>query len=80
VEFRIPNPVVVGAATGRSSRDSVNVEGRWAFDAQSCGGTIVLHGVAANHDNDLIGELEYFDGCADQRTKPGTFALRRAGK
>jgi len=36
-----------------------------------------MHGSPANDGRDLIGELEYVDGCTDHRTKQGTFAVRR---
>jgi hypothetical protein len=36
-----------------------------------------MRGAAANDGRDLIGELEYVDGCTDHRLKPGTFAVRR---
>jgi quinoprotein glucose dehydrogenase len=75
--FKTANLVLTGRITGSARHDSVVMSGPWSLDAQHCTGTIIFRGSTANDGNDVIGELEYVDGCSDHRTKPGTFALRR---
>ena len=77
LSFATLNPRVEGRGSGRATSDSVVVDIKWTFAARQCGGTMNLRGTPANDGRDLIGELEYFDGCADNRTKQGTFAVRR---
>lgn len=77
LSFATLDPRVEGKGTGRATSDSVVVDIKWTFAARNCGGTMNLRGTPANDGRDLIGELEYFDGCADNRTKQGTFAVRR---
>ena len=77
VNFETSNPRVVGEGSGRVNGDSVVADVNWAYPAQSCSGTMQLRGTPANGGRDLIGELEYVDGCTDHRTKQGTFAVRR---
>jgi hypothetical protein len=75
--FQTSNLRIEGHATGRATRDSIVVSGAWTYPAHHCSGTIQMRGSSANRGRDLIGELEYLDGCTDNRMKPGTFALRR---
>ena len=75
--FETSDPRVEGRASGRATRDSIAANGTWTFAAQHCAGTIQFRGATANGGRDLIGELEYVDGCTDNRTKPGTFAVRK---
>jgi len=77
VSFETTNPRVIGQGTGRVEGDSVMVDVNWTYPAQNCSGTMQMHGSPANDGRDLIGELEYVDGCTDHRTKQGTFAVRR---
>jgi quinoprotein glucose dehydrogenase len=77
VSFETSNPRVIGQGTGRVSTDSLSADLSWTFPAQNCSGTLQLRGTPANDGRDLIGELEYVDGCTDHRTKQGTFAVRR---
>jgi hypothetical protein len=76
--FVTDNPRVEGHGTGRAVRDSVIIGAEWTFAAQHCSGTMQLRATTANGGGSVIGELEYVDGCSDHRTKPGTFAARRA--
>jgi hypothetical protein len=71
---------IEGSGAGRVDGDSIVIDGKWTFPAKNCSGTIQLRGEVANEGRDLIGELDYFDGCSGQRTKPGTFALRRTDR
>jgi hypothetical protein len=80
LDFQTANPTVVGHSAGRVAGDSIVARGQWTFEAQHCSGSIELRGVTTNGGGDIIGELEYLDGCADGRMKPGTFALRRVAK
>ena len=80
LDFQTSSPTVVGHSAGRVAGDSIVARGQWTFEAQHCSGSIELRGVTANGGGDIIGELEYLDGCADRRMKPGTFALRRVAK
>jgi quinoprotein glucose dehydrogenase len=77
VRFETTNPRVVGQGTGRVSGDSLSADLSWTYPAENCSGTLRLGGTPANDGRDLIGELEYLDGCTDHRTKQGTFAVRR---
>ena len=77
MSFATLNPRVEGRGSGRTTSDSVVVDINWTFAAQHCSGTMKLRGTPANDGRDLIGEFEYVDACTDNRTKPGTFAVRR---
>lgn len=77
LSFATLNPRVEGRGSGRATSDSVVIDINWTFAAQHCAGTMKLRGTAANDGRDLIGEFEYVDACTDNRTKPGTFAVRR---
>jgi hypothetical protein len=75
--FVTSSPRIEGSARGRATRDSIAIDGNWTFAAQHCSGTIQFRGSLANSGHDLIGEVEYVDGCTDHRAKQGTFAVRR---
>jgi quinoprotein glucose dehydrogenase len=75
--FVTSSPRIEGSGRGRATRDSIAIDGNWTFAAQHCSGTIQFRGSLANSGHDLIGEVEYVDGCADHRAKQGTFAVRR---
>jgi len=77
ISWETLNPRVIGRGSGQAKADSVTVDINWTFPAQNCSGTMQMRGAAANDGRDLIGELEYLDGCTDHRLKPGTFAVRR---
>jgi hypothetical protein len=66
---------VHGQGTGRVVHDTLTIDATWEVPERKCGGTMHLVGTPANDGAALIGEIEYYDGCADQRTKPGTFAV-----
>jgi quinoprotein glucose dehydrogenase len=71
---------VTGSGRGQVSGDSVTLDIDWTFPAQKCSGTMRLHGNAANENTAIIGELSYVDGCNGGQTKPGTFAVWKAGR
>lgn len=77
VSFETSSLRVIGQGSGRVSGDSVTADVSWTVPAQNCSGTMQMRGTPANDGRDLIGELEYVDGCTDHRTKQGTFAVRR---
>ena len=77
ISWQTLNPRVTGRGSGQAKGDSVTADINWTFPAQNCSGTMQMRGAAANDGRDLIGELEYVDGCTDHRLKPGTFAVRR---
>jgi quinoprotein glucose dehydrogenase len=77
VTFATTNPHIEGRGTGHVSGDSLRLDVAWTFPARNCSGTMQMTGSPANDGRSLIGELEYVDGCADRRTKQGTFALRK---
>jgi quinoprotein glucose dehydrogenase len=77
VKFEIANPHITAEGTRRIAGDSLVADMHWSFPAQHCDGTVTLRGATANDGSSVIGELEYFDGCEDRRTKPGTFSLKR---
>jgi len=79
LSFTLPGIGVVGRGTGHIVADSLSVAATWSLPARHCSGTLTLGGRAANENVAIIGELEYVDGCSDGRTKPGTFAVWRAG-
>ena len=62
---------------GRVLHDTLTIDAKWSIAERKCGGTMRLTGTAANGGSALIGDIEYFDGCADQRDKLGTFAVYR---
>jgi quinoprotein glucose dehydrogenase len=71
---------VTGSGRGRVSGDSLALDINWTFPAQKCSGTMRLHGNVANENTAIIGELSYVDGCNGGQTKPGTFAVWKAGR
>ena len=71
---------VTGHGKGRVSADSLTVDIDWTYPAQHCSGTMHLTGAAANDNSAIIGELSYVDGCTGGQTRPGTFALWKAGR
>jgi len=77
--FTLPGVGAAGRGTGRFIGDSLTISATWSVAAKHCSGTITLGGRSANEGVAIIGELEYVDGCSDGRTKPGTFAVWRAG-
>ena len=77
--FTLPGVGAAGHGTGRFIGDSLTISATWSVAAKHCSGTITLGGRSANEGVAIIGELEYVDGCSDGRTKPGTFAVWRAG-
>ena len=77
VTFETSTLRVIGQGSGRVAGDSVAVDVSWTVPARNCSGTMQMRGTPANDGRDLIGELEYVDGCTDHRTKQGTFAVRR---
>ncbi len=77
VRFVTTNPQIEGSGTGYVSQDSLVVNATWTFAAKHCSGTMQLLGMSANGGGEIIGDLEYFDGCEDHRMKPGTFAVKR---
>lgn len=79
LSFTLPGVGVHGHGTGRLVGDSLTISARWSLPAKHCSGTLTLGGRAADENVAIIGELEYVDGCSDGRTKPGTFAVWRAG-
>ena len=79
LSFTLPGVGAVGHGTGRFIGDSLTVSATWSLAAKHCSGTLTLGGRSANEGVAIIGELEYVDGCSDGRTKPGTFAVWRAG-
>jgi len=79
LSFTLPGVGVEGHGTGRFVGDSLTVSATWSLPARHCSGTLTLGGRSANEGVAIIGELEYVDGCSDGRTKPGTFAVWRAG-
>lgn len=79
LSFTLPGIGVDGHGAGRVIGDSLTVSATWSLPAKHCSGTLTLGGRAADEGVAIIGELEYVDGCSDGRTKPGTFAVWRAG-
>lgn len=79
LSFTLPGVGVHGHGTGRLVGDSLTISASWSLPAKHCSGTLTLGGRAADENVAIIGELEYVDGCSDGRTKPGTFAVWRAG-
>jgi len=79
LSFTLPGVGAVGRGTGRFIGDSLTVSATWSLAAKHCSGTLTLSGRSANEGVAIIGELEYVDGCSGGRTKPGTFAVWRAG-
>jgi quinoprotein glucose dehydrogenase len=77
VTFETSSVRVIGQGSGRVSGDTVAVDVSWTVPERHCSGTMQMRGTPANDGRDLIGELEYVDGCTDHRTKQGTFAVRR---
>ena len=68
-----------GHGTGHVVGDSIAITANWSLPSKHCSGTMTLGGRAADENRAIIGELTYVDGCTDGSTKPGTFAMWRAG-
>ena len=71
---------VHAAGTGRLVHDTLTIDAKWNIPERNCGGTMKLVGTSANDGSAIIGEVDYFDGCADQRNKLGTFAVYRGAR
>ncbi|HKT07990.1 MAG TPA: pyrroloquinoline quinone-dependent dehydrogenase [Gemmatimonadaceae bacterium] len=79
LSFTLPGIGAEGHGTGQIVGDSLSISATWSLPAKHCSGALTLGGSAADESTAIIGELEYVDGCSDGRTKPGTFAMWRAG-
>lgn len=79
LSFTLPGIGAEGHGTGQIVGDSLSISATWSLPAKHCSGVLTLGGSAADESTAIIGELEYVDGCSDGRTKPGTFAMWRAG-
>ena len=74
--FETSNLHIEGRGMAKVNGDSFTSDATWTFPAQACSGTMQMRGTTANGGSAVIGELEYFDGCSDdKRTKQGTFAV-----
>ena len=64
-----------GQGSGRVAHDTLTIDAKWSYPEKDCGGTIHFVGTPGYGVTAIIGELDYYDGCADQKTKYGTFAV-----
>ena len=68
---------VIGRGEGRVDGGTLALDVDWRAPEKHCAGTMHLTGAAANGGATLVGEIDYLDGCDENRRKPGTFALWR---